>query len=111
MADSTLFERQNDELEVLKAIYIDDVVDLRNEDVWKVLSIDIARFIDFKSSSAFWPKFWPVTTRMPICHKTTHFLVDCFTNLLGTVHYLWFNFQSKSNSKSSLTFELNTSYS
>ncbi|KAL5008543.1 hypothetical protein ScPMuIL_014124 [Solemya velum] len=36
MTDITLSERQNDELEVLKAIYLDGVVDLRDGDVWKV---------------------------------------------------------------------------
>ena len=39
MADSeteSLTERQENELQILKAIYIDDVQDIREKDAWKV---------------------------------------------------------------------------
>lgn len=36
MAAESFRERQEDELQVLKSVYMEDVVDLRERDSWKV---------------------------------------------------------------------------
>lgn len=36
--EESLHDRQENELEVLRAIYMDDVKDLRENDAWKVLT-------------------------------------------------------------------------
>ena len=36
-----LRERQEDELQVLQAVFMDDYVDLRKNDAWKVMYADV----------------------------------------------------------------------